>query len=571
MRFWNALTNSASHGVLHVWNGDEFEHTPWREVVRDAHAMAAELRRAGVRPGTRVAAILTNTPDTVRGLLAVWLAGGAVASLPLPTRGQSTEEYGRQLTALAARLDPVLLLADDWIAPLLPTELSGRLPVRGWSSLHSAGTGSGAGAGAWVGTGPRFEPSPPGDDELAFIQYSSGSTSTPKGCALTTRSIEEQLRIILHLTGGRPGADTVASWLPLSHDMGMFGCLLYSWAYDFDFVLSSPERFGMAPRTWFRDMSEYEVTMTAGTSTAVYLAARAQGNGRLPRELRLRAAVIGAERVEWETLAAATEKFRPFGLSDTAFQPAYGMAEATLAVTGKPWDQQPKALTVDGTALVEGEVRQVEPGHPLATRLVSNGVPLPGVRVAADGPSGVAEIRVSSPSLAEGYYADPQRTAQRFQDGWLRTGDLGFVRDGELYVMGRADDMLSVGGRKVYASEIESAVDSMKNVRKGCAAVIDAGGSTGTSAGTGDDTAASSPSRLVLMLEAQGKPRDFRPIADEAASLAMAKAGVALAECLFLPRGVLPKTPSGKIQRFRCRALLNDTEGVQPLARISLS
>ncbi|UNZ19543.1 AMP-binding protein [Streptomyces sp. 891-h] len=565
MRFWNALTNSTSHGVLHIWNGDEFEHTPWRDVARDSLAMAAALRRRGVRPGTRVAAILTNTPDTVRGLLAVWLAGGAVASLPLPTRGQSTEEYGRQLTALAARLDPVLLLADDWIAPLLPAELSGHLPVCGWSSLR--GTGAGAGAGTAAG----IEPSPPGDDELAFIQYSSGSTSTPKGCALTTRSIEEQLRIILHLTGGRPGADTVASWLPLSHDMGMFGCLLYSWAYDFDFVLSTPERFGMAPRTWFRDMSEYEVTMTAGTSTAVYLAARAQGNGRLPRELRLRAAVIGAERVEWDTLAAATEKFRPFGLSDTAFQPAYGMAEATLAVTGKPWDQRPKALTVDGSALVEGEVRQVEPGHPLATRLVSNGVPLPGVRVTTDAPAssspGVAEIRVSSPSLAEGYYADPRRTADRFENGRLRTGDLGFLRDGELYVMGRADDMLSVGGRKVYASEIESAVDSLKNVRKGCAAVIDAGGGSGS----GNGASAPSPSRLVLMLEPQGNPRDFRPIADAAASLAMDKAGVALAECLFLPRGVLPKTPSGKIQRFRCRALLDSADSLQPLARVSLS
>lgn len=539
MEFFHALTNGASHGVLHEWTGEEFEHTPWREVVRDAHDMAAGLRTLGVGPGTRVAAILTNTPDTVRGLLATWLAGGAVASLPLPTRGQSQEAYGDQLVALCARLDPTLLLVDDWLTAMVPAELSKELPVRGWSALRGGG---------------HIEPSPPGRDDVTFIQYSSGSTSTPKGCALTTRAIEQQLEIILHLTGGRPGADTVASWLPLSHDMGMFGCLLYSWAYDFDFVLSSPDRFGMAPRTWFRDMSEYGATMTAGTSTAVYLAARAQGRGVLPKELKLRAAVIGAERIDWDTLAAATEKFRPFGLSDTAFQPAYGMAEATLAVTGKPWSQVPRALGFDGPALVEGSVIEVAPDHPKAVRLVSNGVPLPGVSVRAGSGGGISEILVSSPSLAEGYYGDPGRTAARFQDGWLRTGDLGFVRDDELYVLGRVDDMLSVGGRKVYASEIESAVDSLKNVRKGCAAVVDAGDS--------------GMSRLVLMVEPQGNPKDFRPIAEEAASLAMEKAGVALAECLFLARGVLPKTPSGKIQRFRCRALLDEGRLV-PVARVT--
>ncbi|MCP9213352.1 AMP-binding protein [Streptomyces sp. NEAU-Y11] len=540
MQLWNALTNGSAGGTLHAWSGEGFEHTPWREVVADAHGMAARLRAHGVRPGTRVATILTNTPETVRGLLAVWLAGGAVASLPLPTRGQSQEEYRRQFSAVAARLDPVLLLVDDWLTSLVPEDLAAQVPVAGWASLRGSGT---------------IEPSPPGPDDIAFIQYSSGSTSTPKGCALTTRAIEEQLQIILALTGGRPADDTVVSWLPLSHDMGMFGCLLYAWAYDFQFVLSTPERFAMAPRSWFRDMSEYRATMTAGTSTAVYLAARAQGRAELPRELRLRAAVIGAERVDWDTLSMATEKFARFGLSDTAFQPAYGMAEATLAVTGKPWADAPASLVFDGAALLDQKAVEVSADHPRATRLVSNGVALPGVEVVAGSSGQVAEIEVGSPSLARGYYGDPERTADRFTDGRLRTGDLGFLHDGELYVMGRSDDMLSVGGRKIYAAEIESAVDSFPQVRKGCAAVVDIGGS-------------GELPRLVLMLEPQGRPRDFRPIADRAAAVALEKSGVALSECVFLPRGSLPKTPSGKIQRFRCRAML-DGDRVEPLARVA--
>ncbi|MFC0598856.1 AMP-binding protein [Streptomyces palmae] len=541
--FWKALTNGSARGVLHAWNGETFEHTPWREVAADAHTMAAGLRAAGVRPGTRVATILTNTPQTVRGLLAVWLAGGAVASLPLPTRGQSVENYGHQVSALAGGLEPAVLLVDDWLTSMVPADLTSQVPVLGWSALREGGAAP-------------IEPSPPGPEEIAFIQYSSGSTSVPKGCALTTRAIEEQLAIILHLTGGRPGNDTVASWLPLSHDMGMFGCLLYSWAYDFDFVLSTPERFGMAPRSWFRDMSEYQATMTAGTSTAVYLAARAQGRAELPRELRLRAAVIGAERVEWQTLTAATEKFRPYGLTDTAFQPAYGMAEATLAVTGKPWAQAPVSRVFDGAALVDGKVMEVEEDHPRATRLVSNGVALPGVEVRAGdtGEDGlVSEIMVASPSLAQGYYNDPARTAARFTDGWLHTDDLGFLLDGELYVVGRADDMISVGGRKIYAGEIEAAVGSLEQVRKGCAALVDLGGAAG--------------SRLVLMMEAQGKPQDYAPIADSAAAVARERSGVALAACLFLPRGTLPKTPSGKIQHYRCRAMLEDGS-LEPLATV---
>lgn len=540
MELFRSLTNGSTRGTLHVWNGDRFEHLPWREVAADAHGMAAALRAEGVRPGTRVACVLTNTPDTVRGLLAIWLAGGAVASLPLPTRGQSLEAYGEQLLSLAARLDPTVLLLDDWLVPMVPAELKNDLPIRGWATLRGAG---------------RIDPSPPGRADLAFVQYSSGSTSMPKGCAITTGSIEEQLEIILHLTGGRPGADTVASWLPLSHDMGMFGCLLYSWAYDFDFVLSSPERFGMGPRTWFHDMSEYQATMTAGTSTAVYLATRAQGSATLPKPLRLRAAVIGAERFDARTLEAATEKFRPHGLTDTAFQPAYGMAEATLAVTGKPWAQAPRIRAFDGEALVEGEVVEVAPEYLKATRLVSNGVALPGVSIRAGSSREVAEVEVASPSLADGYFRDPERTAQRFAGGRLRTGDLGFVLDGELYVLGRVDDMLSVGGRKVHASEIESEVDSLTHIRKGCAALVDAGSSAGA--------------QLVLLVEPMGKPRDFRPIAEKAAELAMDKAGVALSECVFLPRGTLPKTPSGKVQRFRCRALLQ--QGLfEPVARVRL-
>ncbi|MBT1188139.1 fatty acyl-AMP ligase [Streptomyces sp. CJ_13] len=542
---WDLLLRDDAQGVLHHWEEDGFGHVPWREVVADAHGMAAALRTAGVGPGTRVAAVLTNTAHTLRGLLAVWLAGGTLASFPLPARGVSPEEYGAQLTGLTERLDPAVMLVERRLQPLVPAHLAQRIPVFDWAELYSD---------------ERIEPAPPAADETAFIQYSSGSTSLPKGCALTTQAIATQLHMIHEMTGGRPGprSETIASWLPLSHDMGLFGTMLHAWAFDYDFVLSSPERFGMAPRTWFRDMSEFGATMTAGTNTALYLAARAQGRNPLPKALRLTVCVIGAERVDPQTLEDAYQTFRESGLDKAAFMPAYGMAEATLAVSTSPVGVLPFSRGFNTSALLEGKVVEVGPGTPDATYLVSNGPPLPGVEIRNAVPDRVSELLISSPSLATGYHGDPERSAERFRDGFLHTGDLGFVHDGEVYFVGRADDLISVGGRNVYTSGIEAAIEAMGPVRKGCSALVDLPGATG--------------SHLVLLLEPRSARGDFELIADEAAAVARATSGVSLAECVFLERGHLPRTPSGKIQRFRCRALLGQGSGrLKPIARVRLA
>ncbi|MFG2558606.1 AMP-binding protein [Streptomyces sp. NPDC048496] len=537
---WDLLLRGESHGTLHHWDGEGFAYLPWHEVVAQAHGMAATLREAGVRPGTRVATVLTNSEHTVRGLLAVWLAGGAVASFPLPARGQTPEEYGNQLTVLSEGLDPAVLLVDERLRPLVPAGLTAQLPVLTWTSLYGGG---------------RIDPSPPGDEDTAFIQYSSGSTSLPKGCELSVRAIGTHLHMLREMSDGRPGQETIASWLPLSHDMGVFGTMLHAWAFDHDFVLSSPERFGMAPRTWFRDMSEFGATMTAGTNTALHLATRAQGRTALPKPLRLKVFVVGAERVDWDTLNAAAETFRSSGLAPEAFMPAYGMAEATLAISSTPLGERPSVRHFDGAALLDSRVVEVPEDAPGATRLVSNGPPLPGVRVQQARAGRVSELLVSTPSLASRYHGDPQRTAERFRDGALHTGDLGFVHDGEVFFVGRADDLISVGGRNVHTGDIESAIEGLGPVRKGCSALVEMPGSP--------------VSRLVLLLEPARRSDDFRSIADRAATVALEKSGIALSECVFVERGHLPRTPSGKIQRFRCRSLLGqDDSRLKTIARI---
>lgn len=544
MELWEALTSRTGRGSLRVWDGTSFVQAPWRDVAAEAAGIAATLRRLGVRPGRNVAALLTNTPATVPGLLGIWLAGGTIASLPIPTPGMDIEEYSRRIAALVAKLDAPLTLTDEWLQPLLPASP----PSRSWESLRDAG--------ARPGGDPLSGATPPGDDEPAYIQFSSGSTALPKGCVLTPRAIAAQLEVIRGLSASRPGEDVVSSWLPLSHDMGMFGCLLFSWFHDHCLVLSPPERFLMTPRTWFGDMATYGATLTACTNTAVYLATRVQRSSPLPGPIKLRAGIVGAERVDAATLRQAVRTFGPYGLSPTALVPAYGLAEATLAVSASPLGTEPSAVTVDGIQLAAGEVVDVAADDPAAVPIVSTGPPCRGVTVSLDEPERLSQIRVTSPSLATGYFADEERTRAVFTPEGLRTGDLGFIRDGELYVVGRTDDLLSIAGRNVYAREIEGGIDAHESLRRGCVVLI--------------DTPAGGRRELVMLAELKDLDADHEGVADHAAKVVMDKAGVALDRCLFLPKGTLPKTPSGKIQRFQCRQLL-EQRALAPVAQIVLA
>ena len=538
---WDLLTSPVGVEAgrrLHCWDGDGYAAAPWPQVVREAERMTLGLRRAGVGPGDRVATVLTNGPEVVRGVLATWLAGGVIASLPVPARGMDADEYADQLQLICEQLEPAVLLLDDAFLGFVPERLRQRFRARSWGSV--AGSGS-------------VEAAPRGPDELAFIQYSSGSTSTPKGCMLTPRAIAAQLHQLRALTDGQPGKDVGLSWLPLSHDMGLFGCLLYCWSFGYDFYLSTPERFTFAPRTWFGDAAAVGATLTAGTNTALFLGARAAAATGLREQLRVRACIIGAERIDWATLRFAVDSLAPSGFSSEALLAAYGLAEATLAVAGTPVHEAPRCVSVDSVALADGEVHEVEDSDPAATRVVSTGRPCPGVELLGMRDDALAELRVRSPSLAVGYYADPAQSAERFEDGVLRSRDLAFVREGELYPVGRTDDLVVVAGRNVYACEVENAVGALDGARRGCCTLIDRGGDAGA--------------RMTLLMELHEDCRDRERLAAEAAELAMVKAGVALDDCIFLERGTLPKTPTGKIQRHRCRALL-ESGRLRPLAAV---
>ncbi|MGW4847898.1 AMP-binding protein [Nocardia brasiliensis] len=514
------------------WVDGGYVVTSWAELVAGAQDTTRALRRHGVGPGTRVAIVLTNGPDAARAMVASWMCGAVVASLPVRVAGTDAAGYADQLRVILDQLEPVVLLADAALLASLPDARDDGVPGVAFESLDRGRD--------------SVEPAPPDADEVAFIQYSSGSTGSPKGCMLTPRAIAAQLDMLANLTEAEPGEVGVC-WLPWSHDMGLFGGLLSGWWNDVTTYYSTPQRFLMSPKTWFEDIARYGAHYTAGSPTALQVAARVTRlrAKQLPGSLaQLKAAIIGAERVYWEVLESAVADLGRFGLRRQALMPAYGLAEGTLAVTATPLTEEPRFLAMDATALAAGRLHRVDPADPGATKVVSAGPVCRGTELVEPTPDQerLAPIRFRSVSLASGYYGDPARTGQHFDDGVLDPGDLGFVVDGHLYPVGRSDDMISVGGRNVYLREIEKAIEVSGGLRWGCSTLV-------------DSDRVGRP-WLTLLVESGGARTDYGEVARRAAAAAMATGALELDECVFLRRNALPRTPSGKIQRHRCRERL---------------
>jgi fatty-acyl-CoA synthase len=528
-----------------IWAGNGFEHWDWDRWRAEASSMAAGLRAIGVKPGSRVACILTNSPAASTVVPAVWLAGGTVLSLPTVARGMSSDLYLAQLRRICADSTPVALLMEERFVAALPEDAIPGLRTVSYESLASSAL---------------FEATPPSAKEIAFVQYSSGSTSEPRGCALSAGGVAWHVRMLAEQLEVDSALDAGVSWLPLSHDMGLFGAAMLAFLEGMSLCLGTPQRFLHSPRTWFDDCAWFGSTITAVPNFALELAARA-ARVELPGAFPMRCCVLGGERVEARSLATAVTALAARGLTRQSLVPAYGMAEAVLAITMTSVDEEPRVLDLDRAALLEGEVLDpvlvedwdTDPALG-RTRLVSAGYPLSGVGVRVDGGAAAGELLVSSPSLASGYFADEAATRERFADGEVRTGDLGFEHEGHLFVLGRLDDMVTAGGRNVFARDVEVAMAGSVAVRPGSCVLVNLEGGNGTSP-------------LLAMAEPARDAEDFAAIARSLSDAVRRATGFSLDECLIVPPGTLPKTPSGKIQRYRCRQLLED-EALDPLARV---
>lgn len=485
----------------------------WSDAARSGAALRERVGRGGA-----VAAMLTPSTATLATLFGGWRAGLSMLSLPLPSRGEPLDRYGRRMERIAQISGARVLAVERSMISLLPP-LDGIEVIACEELVESLAL-------------------PLDDGEGQFVQFTGGSTDEPKGVRLSLEAVAANVQAIVDVVKPTRGA-LGFSWLPLSHDMGLIGMCLGSLvaagpAYGAGgLVLMAPDLFLANPAKWLLLCAETGAEVTCAPNFALQLVAR-RWRGREGVDLRrLRVVMTGAEPVRASTLRAFTAATEPSGLDPRAICPAYGLAEATLAVTmvrpEAEWKVAPVPLEVLGSSEFAPP-----PGRDDVLEVVSCGAPIPGqdVRVVGeDGPAaGVVEIR--GPSLMAGYMGSAEPS---WNDGWLATADHGMVSDGELYVFGRADDVIVLAGRKVYPSDIEEAVERFDAVRLGsCAAIPDGAGS-------------------YLVVAERSTGRSITGVAARIRADLARRFGTGPTSVVVVPRGSLAKTPSGKLKRVAIR------------------
>lgn len=408
----------------------------------------------------------------------------------------------------------------------------------------------------WIGAGEvdesraGFLPVPADPAGISFLQYTSGSTASPKGVMVGHRALLAQERL-LHEIGDFSQDSVIVSWLPLFHDMGLIGNVLLALYAGCQAVLMPPLTFVQQPVRWLRAISAYRATVSGGPNFAYELCVR-----RVPVQDRqgldlssLRAAFNGAEPVRASTLEAFTAAYAPHGFDPRALYPCYGLAEVTLMATGSPVGGGPVTLDVHLDALQEG---RLVPGG--GHRIVGSGRPGPRRRLEIVDPETclpvrpghVGEIWVAGPDVTDGYWGRPQESAEVFgarltgtsEGPFLRTGDLGVVHDGELFVSGRLKDLIIVGGRNHYPQDLESTAETAHPmVRRGCVAAF------------GD-----APLVVVAEVKPAVTEEQLAQVGPAVRTAVAAGHGVQVDKIVLIAAGTMPKTSSGKLQRRACRA-----------------
>lgn len=512
--------------------GDEWLSRSWSETWEEARAVAAALHARGVRPGDGVLLLVPEVRPAVSTLFGVWALGAVPSILGVPYRLADLDAYLEQLRSTAKKLDAKALVLSGMLAEM-------------------AGEGGGDGpsliiADALVeeGRAASFQPEPDAAPGPCLVQLTSGSTSNPRGVVLSHE------KVMLHMESmsralPSPAHAMAVSWLPLHHDMGLLGGLLFPFFNNFPAHMLSPLDFRQRPFCWLEAMSQFRATICAAPPSA-YAICMALANRAREAKLDLSAwevAMIGAEPISPELLRRFSDKFAPCGFRAEAFFPVYGLAEATVAVTF-PEKLAPTVVDrVDRAKLErEGRAMPCEEG-PGALELTGVGrtIPHTEIRLVDEKDQLVpertqGEILVRSATLMDGYYREPELTASCLQEGWLRTGDLGYQANGALFITGRKKELIIKGGHNLIPSILEELASEVEGVRAGCVAAV------GVRSEQRQTELAYVLAETKLEVEAQGA------LAERIRERLRAH-GITIDHVLLVAPGTLPKTTSGKIKR----------------------
>ncbi|MFN8050578.1 MAG: fatty acyl-AMP ligase [Acidimicrobiales bacterium] len=529
---------TTTSGTVTFIDGDEHETISWAELHDDAKAMAAGLQSLGVGEGAHVALMGPTTRDLVTAIQAVWLAGGVLVMLPLPMRMGSLDQFIEQTRDRIRFANVATVVLDPQLAEFIehqpgdPTFLS-------YADLSPEATGQ---------TADDWKRPTPDADALAVLQFTSGSTSEPKGVMLAHR------QLCANIDGCYEAAqmtldDTVVSWLPLYHDMGLIGLLTIPMTTGCGLVQGAPQDFLSKPGRWMQWISELDGTITAGPNFSFALATRSLRRAEGLDLSRLRICLNGAEPIDAAGFRTFLEAGAAFGMDPNAAFPAFGMAEVCIAGSFPVPGSGLQTDVVDGHALEHDHVATpVDADAPNARELAKLGFPIPGLEirvidVATGEPLGdrrVGELQLRGTSLTLGYYERPEATDELLAGGWLHTGDLAYTVDGQIVMCGRIKDVIIIGGRNIYPQDIEQVVGRIDDVR------------TGNVIAFGEEGA---HAKQHIVVVAETRADDVAALAKVIARRVTEDIGVPPREVVLVPPGTIPKTSSGKLQRSACREM----------------
>ena len=534
----NALTTST--GMVTGEPHEPVRHT-WAQVHQRARRIAGGLAAAGVAHGDAVA-VLAGTPveiaPTAQG---IWMRGASLTMLHQPTPRTDLQRWAEETTAVIKMIDAKAVVVSDPFmaaAPLL-SQLGMRVLIIK-QLLDSR----------------AVEPVSTDDEDLAFMQLTSGSTGSPKAVRITHANIVANAEAMFAGAKVDAESDVIVSWLPCFHDMGMTGYLTVPMYFGVELVKVTPMDFLRDTLLWAKLIDKYKGTMTAAPNFAYNLFAKRLRRQATPGQFdlsSLRWALSGSEQVEPADVEDLCDAGAPFGLRPEAILPAYGMAETTVAVS----------FTESGAGMVVDEVdadllamlhRAVPATRGNTRRLVCLGRPLQGLEVRIideDGDllpaRGVGVIQVRGESVTQGYTTGAGFVPVQDERGWYDTGDLGYLTEtGDVVVCGRLKDVIIMAGRKIYPTDIERAAARVSGVRPGCAVAVrlDAGHARETFA-------------VAVESKVWQDPAEVRRIERQVAHEVVAEVDVRPRNVLVLEPGMVPKTPSGKLRRGHALALVN--------------
>jgi 1-acyl-sn-glycerol-3-phosphate acyltransferase len=520
----------------------EGETITFRQLRDGAEKIARGLHQGDFLPGRAVLIMLPTGPGYFFSFFGVLLAGGVPVPIYPPARPGQIEDHLNRHAGIAANAQATTLITVG--------------EAKRFAALLKARTetlGEVVTVEELMGRGGAFTPPPVKAGDIAFLQYTSGSTGNPKGVVLTHANLLANIRAMGEAL--EVGADDVfVSWLPLYHDMGLIGAWLGNMHYAVPLVIMSPLSFLSRPQRWLWAIHRHRGTFSAAPNFAYELCLRRVADKDI-EGLDLgswRRALNGAEAINPDTLRRFQDRFGAYGFGPEAMKPVYGLAESSVGLAFPPMARGPLTDVVDReTFALTGVAEPRDPGGADTVEFVACGRPLTGHQIRIVDGDGrelperrEGRLQFRGPSATAGYFRNPQATAALFDGDWLNSGDLAYIAGGDVFITGRTKDLIIRAGRNIYPAEFEDAVGDLDGVRKGNVAVF----------GTAD--AAAGTERLVVLAETRKRrPEDLDRLRDEINALAVDLIGGPPDDVLLAPPRTVLKTSSGKIRRHACREL----------------